>query len=54
VQARQLQPLHVQGTDWTRIVGVTRRRRGSISPAASRLIEALREVARQQFDGVAG
>lgn len=54
VQARQLLPLNVRGTDWTRIVGVTRRRRGSISPAASRLVEALREVARQQFDGVAG
>ncbi len=52
VQARQLVPLDVQGTDWTRIVGITRRRRGSISPAAMRLVEALREVAQQQFEGI--
>ncbi|MBU6188754.1 MAG: LysR family transcriptional regulator [Betaproteobacteria bacterium] len=50
VQARQLVPLNVQGTDWTRIVGITRRRRGSVSPAAMRLVEALREVAQQQFE----
>jgi DNA-binding transcriptional LysR family regulator len=54
VQARQLVPLHVQGTDWTRIVGITRRRRGSVSPAALRLLEALRNVARRQFEGVVG
>jgi len=54
VQARQLVPLHVQGTDWTRIVGITRRRRGSVSPAALRLVEALRDVARRQFEGVVG
>lgn len=44
-QARQLVSLNVVGADWTRIVGITRRRRGSTSPAALRLIEALREVA---------
>ena len=54
VQAGQLTPLNVRGTDWTRIVGITRRRRGSVSPAAARLIEALREVARRQFDAVVG
>ena len=54
VQARQLVPLNVRGTDWTRIVGITRRRRGSMSPAAMRLIEALREVAKRQFEGVVG
>jgi LysR family transcriptional regulator of gallate degradation len=54
VQAGQLVPLNVRGTDWTRIVGITRRRRGSVSPAAMRLIEALREVAKRQFEGVVG
>jgi|LauGreDrversion4_2_1035121.scaffolds.fasta_scaffold43788_4 LysR family transcriptional regulator of gallate degradation len=54
VQAGQLVPLNVRGTDWTRIVGITRRRRGSMSPAAMRLIEALREVAKRQFEGVVG
>lgn len=53
VQARQLVPLQVRGTDWTRLVGITRRRRGSISPAALRLIESLREVAHRQFAGSA-
>ncbi|MFM8547188.1 MAG: LysR family transcriptional regulator [Betaproteobacteria bacterium] len=44
-QAKQLVALDVLGTDWTRIVGITRRRRGSTSPAAMRLIEALRAIA---------
>ncbi len=45
-------PLSIRFT--TRIVGITRRRRGSVSPAAMRLVEALRAVAKQQFEGVAG
>jgi hypothetical protein len=44
-----LQPLHVSGTDWTRMVGITRRRRGVLSAASLKVIEALREVARRQF-----
>ncbi len=50
VQAGQLTPLNVLGTDWARIVGITRRRRGSLSPAALRLIAALRDVARRYFE----
>jgi DNA-binding transcriptional LysR family regulator len=49
VQSGQLQPLHVSGTDWTRMVGITRRRRGVLSAASLKVIEALREVARRQF-----
>jgi DNA-binding transcriptional LysR family regulator len=54
VQSGQLQPLHVSGTDWTRMVGITRRRRGVLSAASLKLIEALREIARRQFSGSTG
>lgn len=50
VQAGQLTPLRVVGTDWTRRVGITRRRRGSSSPAAQLLIQAIRAVAARQFE----
>jgi DNA-binding transcriptional LysR family regulator len=44
-QAGQLLPLKVPGGDWVRSVGITRRRRGSMSPAARLLIEALKTTA---------
>lgn len=44
-QAGQLQALKVAGSDWVRTVGITRRRRGTTSPAARGLIEALRTAA---------
>jgi DNA-binding transcriptional LysR family regulator len=44
-QAGQLLPLKVLEGDWVRSVGITRRRRGSMSPAARLLIEALKTTA---------
>ncbi len=44
-QAGQLVALNVSGSPWVRRVGITRRRRGSLSPAARLLIEALRRSA---------
>lgn len=43
--AGQLVTLNVAGPDWTRWVGITRRRRGSLSPAARQLVEQLKAVA---------
>jgi DNA-binding transcriptional LysR family regulator len=51
LQAGQLTALDVLGTDWTRIVGLTRRRIGSIGPAGRRLAQAVREVAQESFGG---
>ena len=51
VQAGQLVALDVPGTDWTRIVGLTRRRVGTIGPAGRQLAQALREVAAATFGG---
>lgn len=51
VQAGQLTALHVTGTDWARIVGLTRRRVGTIGPAGRRLAEAVREAAQETFGG---
>lgn len=44
-KASQLVALKVTGGDWTRFVGITRRRRGSLSPGARLLIDALKQVA---------
>jgi DNA-binding transcriptional LysR family regulator len=44
-RAMQLQALKVAGSDWVRTVGLTRRRRGSLSPAARGAVEALRLAA---------
>ena len=44
-QAGQLVALNVSGSPWVRRVGITRRQRGSLSPAARRLIEALKRSA---------
>ena len=49
VQAGQLTALDVEGTDWTRIVGLTRRRVGTIGPAGRRLAQAVREAAEETF-----
>ncbi len=43
-RAGQLTALKVTGIDWVRAVGITRRRRGSMSPASRLLIEALKSV----------
>ena len=44
-KAGQLVALNVSGSQWVRRVGITRRRRGSLSPAARLLIEALKRAA---------
>lgn len=44
-KAGQLVALNVSGSQWVRRVGITRRRRGSLSPAARLLIEALKHSA---------
>jgi len=49
VQARQLSALDVVGTDWTRIVGLTLRRIGSVSPAAQRVADTVRAVVAGHF-----
>jgi len=49
VQAGQLTALDVVGTDWTRIVGLTRRRVGTVGPAGRRLAQAVKEVAGEAF-----
>lgn len=43
-RAGQLLALKVAGSDWVRAVGITRRRRGSLSPASRLLIDALKAV----------
>ena len=43
-QAGQLVALNVSGSQWVRRVGITRRRRGSLSPATRLLIEALKQA----------
>jgi LysR family transcriptional regulator of gallate degradation len=44
-KAGQLLPLKVGGAQWVRSVGITRRRRGSLSPAGRLLVEALKATA---------
>ncbi len=51
VQAGQLTALDVAGTDWTRIVGLTQRRVGSLGPAGRLLAEAVAAEARGLFGG---
>lgn len=46
VQAGQLQPLQATGNQWARQVGITRRRKGSMSPASQLLLAAVRSVAK--------
>jgi hypothetical protein len=53
VQARQLAALDVVGADWTRIVGLTLRRIGSVSPAARHVADTVRAVAAGQFGSAA-
>ncbi len=43
-KAGQLVQLKVSGSDWVRTVGMTRRRRGSLSPAGRLLVDALKTV----------
>jgi DNA-binding transcriptional LysR family regulator len=44
-KAGQLAALKVSGSRWVRVVGITRRRRGSLSPAGRLLIDALKAAA---------
>lgn len=44
-RAGQLQALKVSGAEWVRSVGITRRRRGSLSPAGRLLVDALKSAA---------
>ncbi len=46
-KAGQLAALEVTGSQWVRQVGITRRRRGSLSPAGRQLVEALKGAAGQ-------
>lgn len=48
-RAGQLVALKVAGMPWQRVVGITRRRQGSLSPACRVVIEAIRRVARERF-----
>jgi DNA-binding transcriptional LysR family regulator len=46
VRAGQLQPLLATGNQWARQVGITRRRKGSMSPASQLLLAAVKSVAK--------
>lgn len=46
-RAGQLVALKVTGMEWERRVGITRRRRGSLSPAGRLVIDAVKAVARE-------
>ena len=46
VRAGQLQALQASGNQWARQVGITRRRKGSMSPASQRLLTAVKSVAK--------
>ena len=46
VRAGQLQPLQATGNQWARQVGITRRRKGSMSPASQLLLAAVKSVAK--------
>lgn len=46
-RAGQLVALKVAGMEWERRVGITRRRRGSLSPAGRLVIDAVKAVARE-------
>jgi len=48
-RAGQLVALKVAGMPWQRVVGITRRRQGSLSPACRVVIDAIRRVARERF-----
>lgn len=48
-KARQLRALPVEGMQWVRPVGMTRRRQGALSPASRFLMECVRSVAAQYF-----
>ncbi|WP_408593531.1 LysR family transcriptional regulator [Limnohabitans sp.] len=45
VQAGQLKALEATGNQWERRVGMTRRRKGTLSPASKLLIQAVKSVA---------
>lgn len=47
VRAGQLQPLQATGNPWVRHVGVTRRCKGTLSPASQRLLTAIKSVAKK-------
>jgi DNA-binding transcriptional LysR family regulator len=49
-KAGQLVELKIPAAAWTRRVGLSRRKKGSISPAGRVLIEKLRRIARENFD----
>jgi LysR family transcriptional regulator of gallate degradation len=46
VRAGQLLPLKATGNQWARQVGITRRRKGSMSPASQLLLTAVKSVAK--------
>jgi trigger factor len=46
VRAGQLLALQASGNQWARQVGITRRRKGSMSPASQRLLAAVKSVAK--------
>jgi DNA-binding transcriptional LysR family regulator len=45
VRAGQLKALEATGNQWERRVGITRRRKGTLSPASKQLIQAVKTVA---------
>jgi len=49
-KAGQLVELTLPGAAWSRRVGLSRRKKGSISPAGRVLIESLRRIAKETFD----
>lgn len=48
-QTGDLVALRVEGSSWTRAVGITRRSRGTLSPASRALIDALKRVGSEFF-----
>jgi len=49
-KAGQLVELPIAGASWSRRVGLSRRKKGSISPAGRVLIDVLRRIAKETFD----
>ncbi len=50
-KAGQLVELKIPGASWARLVGLSRRRKGSMNPTGRLLVEVLRRVARETFSG---
>ena len=47
--AGQLKALPVPGAQWARIMGMTRRRKGSVSPSGKRLMQIIKTCAQEHF-----